>query len=183
MKRLLIPLVVLLGLLTASVAFAAEHSLNEAFRGIPWGTSEGELGSKYGMVKQNLGSVGNHIVMAELIDILGNPNTILLTKPDDSLSMGNVPVKLIQYHTDNQGKFNKVIMLIDNSYSSALIQLSQQLLGSEALASPREYMWDLGKVNVYIQAKPAAISISQPFLVMSIVRKSDAAIKNQGGGF
>ena len=74
-------------------------------------------------------------------------------------------------------------MLIDNSYSSALIQLSQQLLGSEALASPREYMWDLGKVNVYIQAKPAAISISQPFLVMSIVRKSDAAIKNQGGGF
>lgn len=164
MKRLLIPLVVLLGLLTASVAFAAEHSLNEAFRGIPWGTPKSELVSKYGLSNEK------------------QPLDTMYKRADDNLSMGNIPVRYITYEVNGEGKFYEVTMRADINHSGALVQLFQQLLGPETTSSPKKYMWDLGKVVVQLEAMPAPYSSGQPYTSMTITRKSEKAMKNQGGG-
>ena len=163
MKKVLIPLVVLLGLLTASVAFAAEHSLNEAFRGIPWGTPDSELVSKYGLEK-------------------GQFLESDYKRSDDNLSMGNIPVNSITYQVNSEGRFYQVVIRASLNHSGALVQLYQQLLGPEATSSPKEYMWDVGKVRVWLEVRPAPHSAAQPYTLITIARKSEEAMKNQGGG-
>jgi len=163
MKKVLIPLVVLLGLLTASVTFAAEHSLNEAFRGIPWGTSKSELVSKYGLEK-------SQYIESDY------------KRADDNLSMGNIPVNYITYEVNSEGRFYRVTIEASLNHSGALVQLYRQLLGPEATSSPKEYMWDVGKVRVWLEARPALHSAAQPYTKITIARKSEEAMKNQGGG-
>lgn len=165
MKKVLIPLMVLFGLLTAGIAFAAEHPLNESFRGIAWGTPESELVNKYGLEKGK-----------QLIE-----NTY--TRAGDNQSMGSIPLQYIHYYTNNDGKFYKVDMRAAINHSGALVQMYQQQFGQETTGSPKEYMWDLGKVKVWIEAKPAPVSSMSPYTLITITRKSEEAMKNQGGGF
>jgi len=159
------------------MAADAQATIAKGFRGVPWGIKESEAQS-YGLAREY---------------------TSVYRKGNENNSLGDIPLKHINYIFDkmgnNESKFNSVVMYADRRHEARLAQELVKLFGLPTMNTNRLYSgttfpfykdleWNLANVIVtYGYWINDIVAYSPPFTEVKVsITYKDPNSPQRGGG-